>query len=272
MPLFSPDFAPAAVVASSNFGVRAGGQRPDCVLLHYTGMPDGAAALALLCDPASSVSCHYLVFEDGRIVQLVAERWRAWHAGKSYWKRETDLNSRSIGIEIVHPGHDAQNDMPPYPPAQIVAVIDLCRDIAERHAIPADRFLAHSDVAPERKIDPGERFPWPDLHRAGIGHWVEPLPPEPLTEASRHRATAQSARPLQEMLALYGYRIGVTSCFDERTRIVVTAFQRHFRPARVDGIADRSTIVTLQNLLREMPKPSAPVSQFFSGYDEEPVE
>ena len=106
-------------------------------------------------------------------------------------------------------------------------------------------------------------------HRRDLGR---DDPPEPLTEASRHRATAQSARPLQEMLALYGYRIGVTSCFDERTRIVVTAFQRHFRPARVDGIADRSTIVTLQNLLRERPKPPAPVSQFFSGYDEEPVE
>jgi N-acetylmuramoyl-L-alanine amidase len=270
MSTFRPDVAGASVVPSSNFGVRAGGQRPDCLLLHYTGMPTGAAALALLCDPASQVSCHYLVFEDGVVVQLVEERWRAWHAGKSFWKGERDINSRSIGIEIVHPGHDAlSQQMPPYPQPQIAAVIELCGDIVRRHLIPPERVLAHSDVAPERKIDPGERFPWRELHRAGIGHWVEPTP---LDAAENGLSAPRDAmRSMQEMLVRYGYDLVVSGLCDERTRRVLAAFQRHFRPARVDGIADPSTICTLQRLLRQLPAGASEGNRFFSTYDEAPT-
>jgi N-acetylmuramoyl-L-alanine amidase len=271
MPQFRPDFAPASVSPSSNFGVRAGGQPPDCLVLHYTGMPDGASALALLSNPVSQVSCHYLVFEDGRVVQMVAERWRAWHAGRSFWKGETDLNSRSIGIEIVHPGHNqARTDMPPYPPQQIDAVVALCRDIVARHALAGDRVLAHSDISPERKIDPGERFPWRDLHAAGIGHWVEPIPPD---EADLDIPTGpETIRHLQEMLSQYGYGLPVSGEYGGRTKQVVVAFQRHFRPARVDGIADRSTILTVQKLLRTLPRPEVPESRYFSDYDETPID
>jgi N-acetylmuramoyl-L-alanine amidase len=262
-----PDFAPASVMPSSNFGVRAGGQPADCLLLHYTGMSDGASALALLCDPASQVSCHYLVFEEGRIVQMIAERWRAWHAGLSFWKGETDLNSLSIGIEIVHPGHDPTGTkMAPYPPQQIAAVIELCRDIVTRNNIASDRILAHSDVAPDRKIDPGERFPWNDLYRAGIGHWVEPIPPDRADMGSL-APPVETIRHLQEMLIAYGYGLTISGHYDHATKLVVAAFQRHFRQARVDGVADRSTLLTLQKLLQNAPRPEAPESLYFSDYD-----
>ena len=152
------------LAASPNFGDRRG-RTIDALVLHYTGMPTGAGALARLCDPASSVSCHYLVWEDGRITQLVAERERAWHAGRAFWAGEHDMNAASIGIEIVNPGHDG--GAPPYPAAQIEAVAALGRDLCVRHAIPPHRVLAHSDIAPDRKLDPGEWFPWRTLAAAG---------------------------------------------------------------------------------------------------------
>ena len=144
------------------------------LVLHYTGMEREERALKWLCDPESSVSCHYLVFEDGRVAQLVDEADRAWHAGKSFWAGETDINSRSIGIEIANPGH--QYGYSGFPDAQMDAVIALCREILGRHPIPPQRVLAHSDIAPARKEDPGELFPWDRLHAEGIGHWVLPEP------------------------------------------------------------------------------------------------
>ena len=161
-------------VASPNHGERRGHGRPNCLILHYTGMPTGEAALRALTDPASEVSAHYLVWEDGLIDQLVAESDRAWHAGKGSWKGESDLNSTSIGIEIVNPGHDGGS--PPFPDRQIEATIALARDICARWAIAPERVLAHSDVAPARKRDPGEAFPWEALWRNGVGHWTEPAP------------------------------------------------------------------------------------------------
>ncbi len=157
---------------SPNHGPRAEGKPIDILLLHYTGMPSEAGALAWLANPQSQVSAHYFVGEDGRIVQMVAESERAWHAGQSFWAGETDINSRSIGIEIANPGHEFGYRS--FPPAQIAAVIALCQDILSRHPIPAERVLAHSDVAPTRKEDPGELFPWGELAAAGIGHWVMP--------------------------------------------------------------------------------------------------
>ena len=155
------------VRASPNHGVRLGRTRPDCIVLHYTGMADGASAIAWLCNPLAQVSSHYVIEEDGRILQLVAESRRAWHAGRSAWAGATDLNSASIGIEIVNGGHPA--GLPPFPPAQVEAAIRLCRDIADREAIRPERIVGHSDIAPGRKIDPGERFPWAELHAGGVG-------------------------------------------------------------------------------------------------------
>jgi N-acetylmuramoyl-L-alanine amidase len=233
-------------VASPNFGERRGQSRPNALILHYTGMPTADAALALLTDPASEVSAHYFVFEDGRIVQLVAERNRAWHAGKGHWKGESDLNSASIGVEIVNPGHDG--GAPPFPDDQIAATIALARDILARRKVPPQRVLAHSDIAPHRKRDPGEVFPWRRLHEGGVGHWVEPAPISgaPLF---RHEEEGPPVRALQALLALYGYGLELTGVYDRRTRAVVTAFQRHFRPARVDGEADASTVATLKALI-----------------------
>jgi N-acetylmuramoyl-L-alanine amidase len=235
-----------AFLSSPNHGERRGFARPDSVILHYTGMATGDAALARLRDPGSELSSHYFVTEDGAILQLVPESRRAWHAGAGIWKRERDLNSASIGVEIVNPGHDG--GLPPFPQAQIEAVIALCRDIAQRHAIRAERILAHSDVAPARKRDPGERFPWDVLARAGVGHWVGPAPIEAAAAFGRGREGPQ-IRSLQALLALYGYGVEVSGVYDHATEIVVTAFQRHFRPAKVDGEPDASTIATLRALV-----------------------
>src|SRR5208337_2909740 len=183
---------------------------------------------------------------DGLIDQLVAESDRAWHAGKGSWKGETDLNSFSIGIEIVNPGHDGGS--PPYPDAQIAATIALARDVCSRLPIPPERVLAHSDVAPSRKRDPGEVFPWEKLWRAGVGHWACPAPLSggPLFA---HEEDGPPVRALQAMLMLYGYGLELSGVYDRRTRTVVAAFQRHFRPSRVDGEADVSTVATLKALI-----------------------
>lgn len=243
---FAPDFAGAIVRPSPNFGERRGVSAPDIVVLHYTGMASGQGAEDWLADPRSEVSSHYLVHEDGRVVQMVREADRAWHAGVSSWKGAEDINSRSIGIEIVNPGHAL--GYADFPEVQIAAIVALCRDVAVRHAVAPERVLAHSDVAPGRKIDPGEKFPWAALHTAGIGHLVAPAP----IGGGRFMAEGESGQPveaLQAMLAMYGYGLEITGIFDARTKAVVEAFQRHFRPALVDGIADRSTVETLHRLL-----------------------
>jgi N-acetylmuramoyl-L-alanine amidase len=237
------------VFPSPNHGERKG-PAPDMLILHYTGMPDTGEALQWLCNPVSQVSAHYFVFEDGRVVQLVPEGRRAWHAGAAAWQREQDINSRSIGIEIANPGHDG--GLPPFPEVQIKAVIALCRDITDRWRMAPERVLAHSDVAPMRKQDPGERFPWETLHAGGIGHWVAP---EPIIDG-RYFVRGEEGQPieaLQAMFAMYGYALQIDGVFGTQTEAVVAAFQRHFRQARVDGVADASTITTLRNLIRSRP-------------------
>ena len=233
-------------VASPNYGERRGHGRPNCLILHYTGMPTGEAALKALTDPASEVSAHYLVWEDGSIDQLVAESDRAWHAGKGSWKGESDLNSASIGIEIVNPGHDGGS--PPFPDRQIAATIALARDISARWSIAPERILAHSDIAPARKRDPGEAFPWERLWRAGVGHWTAPAPPS-RGALFAHEEEGPAVRAVQAMLALYGYGVEITGVYDRQTRQALAAFQRHFRPERVDGEADASTVATLKALI-----------------------
>ncbi len=239
----------SSVHPSPNHGERRSGP-VDLLILHYTGMDSAATALQRLANPVAEVSAHYVVLEDGRVVQMVPEGRRAWHAGQGSWAGLSDINSRSLGIEIVNGGH--AGGLPAYPEAQIAAVIDLCRDLTTRCSIPPQRVLAHSDIAPERKEDPGEHFPWDRLARAGIGHWVAPTPIRDGRFFSEGDA-GQPVEALQAMFVLYGYDLPVTGAFDARTKAVVTAFQRHFRPARVDGVADASTITTLRDLLAALP-------------------
>ncbi len=247
---FRPDSCVVAEVqASPNHGERKGGSKPDMLILHYTGMRDPLAAVAHLCSPVSEVSAHYVVMEDGRIIQCVPELRRAWHAGAASWGGETDINSCSIGIEIVNRGHDW--GYPEFPLRQIAAVIALCRGIMLRRKVPPHRVLGHSDVAPARKKDPGEKFPWHSLANSGVGHWVQPAPI--VRGATLKLGTiSDDVRDLQQALARYGYGVPINGKFDGPTMEVVTAFQRHFRPARVDGIADHSTLTTLQSLLTSL--------------------
>jgi N-acetylmuramoyl-L-alanine amidase len=230
---------------SPNHGERAPGKPVDILILHYTGMVSDERALKWLCDPESAVSSHYFVFEDGRIVQLVDEHRRAWHAGQSFWAGETDINSRSIGIEVANPGHEF--GYRPFPDAQIVSLIALCRDILARNPIPAERVLAHSDVAPLRKDDPGELFPWTTLAKAGIG--VAPVA-ETINggETLRFGERGEGVAAWREGLARYGYGIDPGNEFDSVTEAVTKAFQRHFRPVRVDGIVDKETVAVLAAL------------------------
>jgi N-acetylmuramoyl-L-alanine amidase len=251
MKTFTPDSSIASdVIPSANYGDRNKGRAPDMIVLHYTGMPDAEGAIARLCSAGTDVSAHYIVLEDGRIVQTVPESKRAWHAGKAFWAGEEDINSCSIGVEIVNPGHDW--GYPEFPLRQIAAVIALCRGIMLRRNVPSHRVLAHSDVAPARKQDPGEKFPWHSLANSGVGHWVQPAP---IVRGETLKAgdISLDVQGMQQALARYGYRIPINGKFDGPTVEVVTAFQRHFRPERVDGVADHSTLITLQSLLASLP-------------------
>jgi len=251
VPLFNPDSSVVSdIIPSANFGERNNGAVPDMIVLHYTGMPDAEGAITRLCTAGTDVSAHYIVLEDGRVVQTVPEAKRAWHAGLGFWAGETDINSLSIGIEIINRGHDW--GYPDYPRRQIAAVTALCRGILLRHEMPAHRVLGHSDVSPARKKDPGEKFPWHSLANSGVGHWVRPAP---ITSGETTRPGAEGERvlALQQALARYGYGIEPNGQYDNATMEVVTAFQRHFRPERVDGITDHSTLTTLQALLGSLP-------------------
>lgn len=214
------------------------------LVLHYTGMQTGEAALERMCNGAAKVSAHYMVEEDGRIFQLVDEDKRAWHAGVSEWKGETNINSNSIGIEVVNGGHDWPNkdgSLPPYPDAQINALIPLCKAIMSRHKIGADGVVGHSDIAPARKQDPGEHFPWASLSAAGIGRFPLSINPDRRVlfgPQSRDRGVAIVQRGLAEI----GYSARVTGVMDDDTRLVVAAFQRRYRPAQVDGVVDMETM------------------------------
>ena len=235
---------------SPNFSERKRGP-VDILLLHYTGMPSCEAALEKLCDPASEVSSHYTITESGDIYRHVDENFRAQHAGLSFWAGESDINSRSIGIEICNPGHD--HGYPDFPKKQISILIDLCCDIITRHKIPPQRMLAHSDVAPARKQDPGEKFPWDKLAQKSIGHWVKPEPLSKKGVSFKRGDGGAHISAMQRMLSIYGYGIDISGLFDEKTEFAVAAFQRHFRQKRVDGVADPSTIGTLHKLIKALP-------------------
>jgi N-acetylmuramoyl-L-alanine amidase len=230
---------------SPNHGERRDGLSPDILLLHYTATKSAENAIRWLCNPDAQASSHYVVDVDGAITRLVEEDRRAWHAGASFWKGETDVNSRSIGIEIQNEGNWGGN--PDFPEPQMRAVEALCLDILARHAIAPERVLAHSDVAPGRKVDPGEKFDWARLARAGIGRWVEPAPITPGPALDLGDA-GEEVRALQSALAAYGYKVEASGLFEPATKSVVRAFQLHFRQGLVDGVADVSTRDTLARL------------------------
>ena len=237
---------------SPNFEPRRGVTKPSILLLHYTGLASVAKAIDWLTRPESKVSAHYVIDEAGSVTQMVAEDMRAWHAGAAVWAGETDINSLSIGIEVHNAGHE--QGLPDFPEAQVAMLEALCRDIIARHAIRPERVLAHSDVAPTRKIDPGEKFPWARLAAAGVGHWVTPEPVNWADPGMARDAAGPLIAAVQTKLAAYGYGIEATGGFDPRTEFVVKAFQRHFRPERVDGLIDQSTITTLERLAAALPQ------------------
>lgn len=238
---------PAAVLIrehpSPNQDDRPEGATIDTLVLHYTGMRSGAAALARLCDPAAQVSSHYVVDEDGTVLRLVPEERRAWHAGISYWRGTSGLNATSIGIEIVNPGHEWGPR--PYPEAQVEAVLALCRDLLARQRIDPWNVVGHSDVAPDRKQDPGEWFPWERLARAGIGLWPDgAVPSAPVT--------------LPGSLASIGYPMDRGATPERAGSLAIAAFQRRFRPTRIDGQADAQTAGLALALAERIPPAPTP--------------
>ena len=233
---------------SANFDART--LPISLLVLHYTGMESGAAALARLTDPSAKVSAHYVVEEDGRIFQLVAEDKRAWHAGVSEWRGERNINSASIGIEIVNGGHDFTNNdgsLQAFPDPQILALIALSKAVMARHNIGARGVVGHSDIAPARKQDPGEHFPWAGLAAAGVGYFPQNI------EADRRALFGAGSRDrgvaiLQRGLADIGYCARVSGVLDEPTQLILAAVQRRYRPERIDGLVDMETLAIVKAL------------------------
>ncbi len=236
---------------SPNFDHRAKGQAPEMLVLHYTGMKSNIEAINRLCDARSFVSAHYVVEENGTCSQLVPEAYRAWHAGESNWAGNDDINSCSIGIELCNPGHDWGYRK--FPDQQMKTLITLCQDVITRHSIPSHLVLAHSDVAPHRKMDPGELLDWQRLSEEGIGVWPKKFL---LSDKEIWPGTTQldavDIRRIQEKLDNFGYKIRPTGEHDHQTVAVAKAFQRHFRTNKIDGKLDREIETILDNLLLQI--------------------
>ncbi len=234
---------------SPNQDDRDPGARIDTIVLHYTGMKTAAEAIDLLCSPEARVSSHYVVEEDGSVWQLVDEAKRAWHAGISFWRGQENLNHVSIGIEIVNPGHDwGYRD---FPALQMAAVADLCLRIMARHPIAQRNIVAHSDIAPDRKQDPGERFDWRGLAQEGIGLWPDCVPDLGTGQPVRDAA---SLRDVRRALSEIGYRVEAEGALDPALSTVLRAFQRHWRPEAITGQADSGTLARLagvRSLIRD---------------------
>jgi N-acetylmuramoyl-L-alanine amidase len=230
---------------SSNQDERPADAPIEMLILHYTGMRNAQEAIDKLRDPVARVSSHYVVDEDGAVLRLVPEARRAWHAGVSYWRGHSELNARSIGIEIVNPGHEwGYRD---FPVLQLAAVCDLCLGILSRHPIPARNVLAHSDVAPDRKEDPGERFDWRSLSENGVGLW--PIgTPDLGTQGAIHDPA--SLNDVRTALGDIGYRVAPEGAFDPALAMVLRAFQRHWRPEAITGEADAGTRARLSAVWR----------------------
>jgi N-acetylmuramoyl-L-alanine amidase len=240
-----PVTLPIRDLPSPNQDDRPDGCTVDMVILHYTGMRTAREAIERLRDPAAKVSSHYVVDEDGSVLRLVAEARRAFHAGVSYWRGQRALNGRSIGIEIANPGHEfGYRDFPVF---QLVSVCDLCLEIMSRHAVPARNFVAHSDVAPDRKEDPGEKFDWEGLARNGVGLWPEGVPDLGTGGAVRDAA---ALRDVRAALAKIGYEVAPEGPLDPALATVLRAFQRHWRGEAVNGQADAGTLARLLAVAR----------------------
>ncbi len=235
-------------IPSPNYNERPEGVAVDTLVLHYTGMKTAQGALERMCDPKAGVSAHYIVDEDGEITCLVEEEKRAWHAGESHWRGRDGVNDFSIGVEIVNPGHEFGYRA--FPDVQMQAVIELCKDILKRNpAIEARSVVAHSDIAPQRKEDPGELFDWRLLAENGIGIWPE-VPDNVLNrELLTHGTVGDAVLDMQFGLSRYGYKISHDGVFGDETTKVVEAFQRHFIPSRINGIWDTESYIILDNLL-----------------------
>ena len=245
---------------SPNHNARPPSQAINMLVLHYTGLPSTQSALARLCDRQSKVSAHYLIDEGGGIFVLVDEARRAWHAGVAYWAGENDINACSIGIELAHKGHNADGTCDPFPQAQMEACADLASQLLARYNIPPQRILGHSDVAPARKIDPGEAFDWAWLAARDIGLWPQQKQIKDKMDDIKQNAIKQNradkvlcvddkgeqVRQLQTDLADFGYGTRIDGFYGADTKAVICAFQRHFRPQQIDGCADRETRACLQ--------------------------
>ena len=223
-----------ATLRSPNHDARPPGVRPSLLVLHYTGMQSAVAAIARLCDPVAAVSAHYVIDEGGLVSHLVADERRAWHAGRGGWRDITDVNSHSIGIELVNPGHEW--GYRPFPEAQIVALVELAETIRDHHKLSPAAVIGHSDAAPARKTDPGELFPWARLAAHGLGIW-----PTSARRQAVHLPTALSR------LAAIGYRLDLPGTAPAQ---LVAAFQRHWRQALVDGVLDAETMGVIEAVAR----------------------
>ena len=244
--------AAPTVLTCPNHDARPAGLPIDMLVLHYTGMPNGAAAMTRLRDASAKVSAHYLIEEDGRAFQLVPEERRAWHAGAAYWRGHREINGRSIGIELVNPGHEYGYRA--FPKAQMSSLESLAKAIVKRRRIPARNVVGHSDVAPERKEDPGEKFDWERLAAAGVGLWpkirrrwfggrnFDTFEFGPDDRDPKIAAT-------QKQLVAFGYEVPTNGVLDAKTSRVLVAFQRHFRPSNFDGRLDGETASRLASLI-----------------------
>jgi N-acetylmuramoyl-L-alanine amidase len=231
-----------------NFDDRPEDTQIDMLVMHYTGMKTGEEAFNRLCDPEAKVSAHYMVYEDGSVINLVQEEKRAWHAGISCWRGISSLNDRSIGIEIVNPGHEWGYRK--FPEEQMDSLINLSKEIMERHSIPARNVVGHSDIAPARKEDPGELFNWQALAKEGVGLWPRVgrvwRGGEVLIKPGKEDVDV--AR-VQKMLADYGYHIRVDGFYGPKTEYIVKAFKRHFVPEQLNVVWDKLADVRMKALL-----------------------
>ena len=235
---------------SPNHDTRPVGVPIDILILHYTGMKTAQEAIDRLRDRSAAVSAHYVVDEDGFVLRLVPEDRRAWHAGTSFWRGHHSLNDRSVGIEIVNPGHEwGYRD---FPVLQVAAVCDLCLSILSRHPIEARNVIGHSDAAPARKEDPGERFDWEQMARNGVGLFPRDVPDlgtgNPLRDAV-------ALRPVRAGLAEIGYDVAPEGALDPALSAVLRAFQRHWRPETVNGQADSGTVTRLGAVVQLLSPP-----------------